>query len=1191
MLIFADEKYVKRSRDGNIIIGNHLLLHIIVDFFCMIFLLVGLMVSSNTMNMAKAEEMDYVDEMKPYTVQDFMAYMQHGYKKYNIFWVRHEDKESFFVSDKDYEYRQVNTDKVDVNGKIAVICQMESNEDAEQIENESNQDMEDDNENKEDEAFEEKNIPDYAQIAYEIEQDESSYIRRIYTGSQLPEELLLTFINADTLNLSDLEGYDLYIFEESSKYAAISEEVFLHLDGMLKKNKDTIVYDVSIVNDTWGTGEEDGSNVILIQNLDEDEYTALFSGGYGLYLVGMNDAIFPSVYHGSPKYKEFVQTDVIKNGCGWSWSSYMEYEQRLSHGLIIRNAYTTIKVLPVYTGDRLKGMFHDPRAGGPPVEFRYTKRIVLPTVITSIPDETFCNYDVLTDINLGNITTIGNSAFLGCKSLQRVRFSEEMDVSIGDSAFEGCGLTNIKIPDSIKSIGAKAFADNYVTDLLSLENNATSYEKHKEYLSYIQNHTEDSKKIPSIETVDIAVSDSGLDLKPNAFSVDDMCQIYVSHNNETRESLFEFTNQSNEKWEDSGILPVQLNSLKNVAYLRPAQDYTDNDEADDNNENENTHSVTLVDPASILPYYRIVEVANGEEWGEYLPAMWNLSCKHMDLQYTFNGWETGEGQIIDNKSTVQLQSDISLYTKYTLSGKDAKTNFKLIFYGTNKTIKVKIGKKFYDYDIPTQSRKGDKFLGWSYIYPVQSVNEIISKETTITPLLFGDETELTLYPVFQSDINDKHLITTTEVLSGEPIYRLNKNNTGVITDYDSKNDYELNKTNFNESDKRNAESIKNKILKAGKNKIAILPKGYKVNVDKLKKSGYNVIKTNLELDDYISALTYINCRYFQYLQLVQTPYFKTEKELKKWDKYKDEVGYRLRVSDFGLSDAPSYCNGFIYFVNRDKFKNYYNICHKMEEELINIGTAVNLHKDMIITDAIWTVNELLIKDYAYDNWIQIYDLNWFLKVTDENRNKAKKADYHGVCASYSKLAYALLGLYGYEAIPTAVGDGNHMTHSVSRMKVNGKVYYCDYTWSYSGSPERYMFLTTDNMIFDAHRKPEPDDMGHKITYNRQSATLSYPKIKSVKNQKGRKITVTYNKINNAKGYEIQYSTNSKFKSAKKKSVSKTKVVINKLKKNKTYYVRVRPYKMVKLYCHSNSKHEIIKYYGAWSKTKKVKIKK
>ena len=49
--------------------------------------------------------------------------------------------------------------------------------------------------------------------------------------------------------------------------------------------------------------------------------------------------------------------------------------------------------------------------------------------------------------------------------------------------------------------------------------------------------------------------------------------------------------------------------------------------------------------------------------------------------------------------------------------------------------------------------------------------------------------------------------------------------------------------------------------------------------------------------------------------------------------------------------------------------------------------------------------------------------------------------------------------------------------------------------------------------------------------------------------------------------------------------------IKKLKKNKTYYIRIRPYKNVKLYSKSEGKYKYIKYYGSWSKVKNVKIKK
>ncbi len=70
------------------------------------------------------------------------------------------------------------------------------------------------------------------------------------------------------------------------------------------------------------------------------------------------------------------------------------------------------------------------------------------------------------------------------------------------------------------------------------------------------------------------------------------------------------------------------------------------------------------------------------------------------------------------------------------------------------------------------------------------------------------------------------------------------------------------------------------------------------------------------------------------------------------------------------------------------------------------------------------------------------------------------------------------------------------------------------------------------------------------------------------------------------GYQVQYSTDKKFKgkttvirTVKKKSV--TKLTISKLKAKKKYYVRVRTYKTVK------GK----KYYSRWSKSKVVKTKK
>lgn len=89
-------------------------------------------------------------------------------------------------------------------------------------------------------------------------------------------------------------------------------------------------------------------------------------------------------------------------------------------------------------------------------------------------------------------------------------------------------------------------------------------------------------------------------------------------------------------------------------------------------------------------------------------------------------------------------------------------------------------------------------------------------------------------------------------------------------------------------------------------------------------------------------------------------------------------------------------------------------------------------------------------------------------------------------------------------------------------------------------------------------------------------------LKSVKNSGSKKVKVTLKKVSGAKGYEISYGQNKKLKKAKKITTSKTTYTIKKLKKGKTYYVRVRAYK------YDSTKRKV---YGKYSNTKKVIIKK
>lgn len=89
------------------------------------------------------------------------------------------------------------------------------------------------------------------------------------------------------------------------------------------------------------------------------------------------------------------------------------------------------------------------------------------------------------------------------------------------------------------------------------------------------------------------------------------------------------------------------------------------------------------------------------------------------------------------------------------------------------------------------------------------------------------------------------------------------------------------------------------------------------------------------------------------------------------------------------------------------------------------------------------------------------------------------------------------------------------------------------------------------------------------------------RITKAVNKGQRKLVIKLKKAKGAKGYEISYATNKKFRSAKKVKTRKLTVTLGRLKKNKTYYVRVRAY----------AKAGKKTYYSSYSKVVKRKVKK
>ena len=144
-----------------------------------------------------------------------------------------------------------------------------------------------------------------------------------------------------------------------------------------------------------------------------------------------------------------------------------------------------------------------------------------------------------------------------------------------------------------------------------------------------------------------------------------------------------------------------------------------------------------------------------------------------------------------------------------------------------------------------------------------------------------------------------------------------------------------------------------------------------------------------------------------------------------------------------------------------------------------------------------------------------------------------------------------------------------------------------FAWSLSNKGETASLLKAGTSKTSGWSKSDLSPAGKWILtqYNNRSGKISYKPGKvsklTLKNVKGKKIKVTFKKVSKATGYQITYSTSKKFKKAKSVTTAKTTHTIKKLKKKKTYYVKVRAYQIV----------DGKTYYGSYSSVKKIKIKK
>ena len=111
----------------------------------------------------------------------------------------------------------------------------------------------------------------------------------------------------------------------------------------------------------------------------------------------------------------------------------------------------------------------------------------------------------------------------------------------------------------------------------------------------------------------------------------------------------------------------------------------------------------------------------------------------------------------------------------------------------------------------------------------------------------------------------------------------------------------------------------------------------------------------------------------------------------------------------------------------------------------------------------------------------------------------------------------------------------------------------------------------------------------KGRYGKYSGTAAFKinlkktKLSSVKSTKRKTFTTTWKKTGGNSGWQVQYSTNKKFRSGVRTvnlKADNTKLTVRKLRSRKNYYVRIRSYKKV-------GKQT---WYSGWSNVKRVRIR-
>lgn len=344
------------------------------------------------------------------------------------------------------------------------------------------------------------------------------------------------------------------------------------------------------------------------------------------------------------------------------------------------------------------------------------KTIKLPSTITSIGDEAFCNCQSLTNIeglDKCNLKSIGSAAFSNCKALENLDFSQSTFTNVPSKAFNGCSaLAKITLPNTLTTIGGYAFYACYSIPQLDLSNTA---------LTTLENYALYQMR----ETTKFSLPDSISSIGTHAFS--------VSTSNGAVPTVLPASLKDKVNYKDAATSP----------WLNRKVMFTD----------EDVKTIHFYGNGATIGDTEPMFVSEGSK--VTLP-----SCGFSKTNYIFKGWNTkadGTGESYKPNATLTTIPS-KLYAQW------AKTSYKVNLVYTGGTIKINgvnhtnsytmtctFKNASTTYSLPTTSqvmRTGYKFVAW---YDNEECTGKI-----LTKITIDNVSDMTLYAKWRVDPNHSH---------------------------------------------------------------------------------------------------------------------------------------------------------------------------------------------------------------------------------------------------------------------------------------------------------------------------------------------------------------------------------------------------------------------------------------------------